>query len=38
MILHKYKNSILGAKHELVTILLIRNEKLEIIKEVIFTF
>jgi len=36
--LHKDKNSILGAKHELVNTLLIRNEKLDIIKEAIFTF
>lgn len=38
MILHKDKNSILGAKHELVNILLIGKEELEIIKEAMFTF
>lgn len=38
MILQKDKNSILGAKCELVNTLLIKNEKLEIIKGTIFTF
>lgn len=37
MILQKDKNSILGAKCELVNTLLIKNEKLEVIKGAIFT-
>lgn len=37
MILYSYKSVIVGAKHELVNTLLIRNEELERIKGTTFT-